>query len=149
MRTVFLSCRWLPSCCVLMWAVFSAYMWREKTVSSFHKSTNPIMGSYFHYLIKLNYFPKAPLWALVRTSVYRTSIYELVGGGAIGEGDTVQSIAHKKWHLQLNNFLSLFPDHRSLGALTFFFTLNYFCPFLSKLIMYPLIRFSKIFVGFL
>lgn len=38
----------------------------------------------------------------------------------MGEGDTTQPIAHKKWHLQLNNLLSLFPDYRSLEALRLF-----------------------------
>lgn len=38
----------------------------------------------------------------------------------MGEGDITQPTVHKKWHLQLNNLLSLFPDHRSLEALRLF-----------------------------
>lgn len=38
----------------------------------------------------------------------------------MGEGNITQPTVHKKWHLQLNNLLSLFPDHRSLEALRLF-----------------------------
>lgn len=82
LRAFFLSCRWLPSHCVLTWQRKSS-----GTSSSFYRGMNPITRAPpLRNLSKPNNVPKAPSPDTISSGV-RSSACEI-------EGDTIQSITY-------------------------------------------------------